>query len=77
MTSVVSVAPDPGRAFARILSLVVALAAAADDRVAFLPSFYQRDKSPDALKEKVVLEWLPRFELERATGDAALLKWFR
>jgi hypothetical protein len=50
---------------------------AADDRVAFLLRFYQQDKSPDALKEKVVLEWLPRFEIERATGDAALLKWFR
>jgi hypothetical protein len=50
---------------------------AADDRVAFLLRFYQQDKSPDALKEKVVFEWLPRFVIERATGDAALLKWFR
>lgn len=49
---------------------------AADDRVAFLLSFYQQDKSANALKEKV-LELLPRFKIERATGDAALLKWFR
>ena len=49
---------------------------AADDRAAFLLRFYQ-DESPDALKEKVVFEWLPRFKIERATGDAALLKWFR
>lgn len=50
---------------------------AADDRAAFLLRFYQQDRSPDALKEKVVFEWLPRFKIERATGDAALLKWFR
>jgi hypothetical protein len=49
---------------------------AADDRVAFLLGFYQRNKSANALKEKVV-ELLPRFKIERATGDAALLKWFR
>lgn len=50
---------------------------AADDRVVFVLSFYQQDKSAEALKEKVVLEMLPRFKMERATGDAALLKWFR
>jgi hypothetical protein len=54
----------------------VVFVVAADDRVAFLLSFYQRDKSANALKEKVV-ELLPRFEIERATGDAALMKWFK
>ena len=49
---------------------------AADDRVAFLLSFFQQDKSANMLKEKVV-ELLPRFKIERATGDAALMKWFR
>jgi hypothetical protein len=54
----------------------IVVAVAADDHVAFVLSFYQQDKSANALKEKVV-ELLPRFKIERATGDAALLKWFR
>jgi hypothetical protein len=49
---------------------------AADDRVAFLLDFSQPDRSANALKEKV-LELLPRFKIERATGDAALMKWLR
>jgi hypothetical protein len=49
---------------------------AADDRVAILLAFSQQDKLSSALKEKVV-ELLPRFKIERATGDAALMKWFR
>ena len=49
---------------------------AADDRVAFLLSFSQQNTSANMLKEKVV-EFLPRFKIERATGDAALMKWFR
>lgn len=48
----------------------------ADDRVAVLLSFYLRDASANALRQKVV-EFLPRFKIERATGDAALMKWFR
>jgi hypothetical protein len=47
---------------------------AADDHVGFLLSFYQRDKSATALRDKV-LELLPRFEIERATGDAGLMRW--
>jgi len=49
---------------------------AADDRVAFLLDFFQQGESANMLKGKV-LELLPRFKIERATGDAALLKWFR
>jgi hypothetical protein len=30
-----------------------------------------------ALQEKLVLEVLPRFKIQRAAGDAALLKWFK
>jgi hypothetical protein len=49
---------------------------AGDDRVGFLLSFYQRDKPASALRDKV-LELLPRFEIERATGDLGLKKWLR
>jgi hypothetical protein len=49
---------------------------AADDRVAFLLSFSQQNISANALREKVV-ELLPHFKIERASGDAALMKWFR
>jgi hypothetical protein len=49
---------------------------AADERVGFLLSFYQRDKPAIALKDRV-LELLPRFEIERASGDLGLKKWLR
>lgn len=49
---------------------------AADDRVGFLLYFSQRDKSATALKGKV-LEMLPRFEIERATGEVGLKRWLR
>jgi hypothetical protein len=48
----------------------------ADDHVWFLLSFDQRDKPAIALKDKV-LEMLPLFEIERASGEAGLRKWFR
>jgi len=49
---------------------------AADDRVGFLLGFYQRDKSANALRDKV-LELMPRFKIERAIGDVGLLKWVK
>jgi len=49
---------------------------AADDHVGFLLSFYERGKSADVLRYKV-LELMPRFKIERATGDVGLLKWMK
>jgi hypothetical protein len=49
---------------------------AADDRVGFLLSFYQRDQSVNGLRDKV-LELIPRFKIERATGDVGLMRWVR
>jgi hypothetical protein len=49
---------------------------AADERVGFMLSFSQRGKPAIALKDKV-LELLPRFEIERATGDLGLKKWLK
>jgi hypothetical protein len=48
---------------------------AGDDRVAVLLAFFQRDELSSALRKKVV-ELLPRFKIERAIGDAALMEWF-
>jgi hypothetical protein len=74
----VSVAETAGRAvcFDQAGQKGWVLVIAADDRAAFLLSFSQRNLSGNVLKEKV-LELLPRFKIERATGDAALLKWLR
>lgn len=49
---------------------------AADDRVGFLLYFSQRDKPATVLKNKV-LEMLPLFEIERATGEVGLKRWLR
>jgi hypothetical protein len=49
---------------------------ATDDRAGFLLAFFQQGMSANTLKEKVA-ELLPRFKIERATGDAALMKWFK
>ena len=48
---------------------------ASDDHVGFLLSFFAAHKTTGDLRDKV-LEMLPRFKVERATGDAAL-KWLR
>jgi hypothetical protein len=52
------------------------LVVAADDYAAFVLGFSRQDGTVDMLRERV-LELLPRFKIERATGEAALLKWFR
>jgi hypothetical protein len=49
---------------------------AADERVGLVLVFSQRDKSAVALKDQV-LEMLPRFEIERATGEAGLKRFLR
>lgn len=61
---------DPGGSGSTVVVVV------ADDRVAFLLSFYQRDMSVSVLKDEVS-ELLSRFRVERATGDAALMRWLR
>ena len=69
----VSIGGMNGRAVCLDESVVIV---AADDRVGFLLYFSQRDKSADVLKNKV-LEMLPRFEIERATGEVGLKRWLR
>ena len=49
---------------------------AADDRIGFLLYFSQFDKTAGVLKDRV-LEMLPRFEIERATGEVGLKRWLR
>ena len=49
---------------------------AAEDRVGFLLHFYQADTPASVLKERV-LEMLPRFGVERATGEVGLKRWLR
>jgi hypothetical protein len=49
---------------------------AASDHVGFLLIFSQSDQSANVVR-KEALELLPRFKIERATGDVALLKWMR
>ena len=52
------------------------LIVAAEDRVGFLLHIYQADTPASVLKERV-LEMLPRFEIERATGEVGLKRWLR
>jgi hypothetical protein len=75
----VSVAGMAGRAVcfndlqAKAASVVVV---AADDHVGFLLSFYQHNQSANELRDKV-LELMPRFKIERATGDVGLRRWMK
>ena len=50
------------------------LIVAAEDRFGFLLHFSQADEPAAVLKERV-LEMLPRFQIERATGEVGLKKW--
>jgi hypothetical protein len=52
------------------------IAVVADDRVGFVLTFSQKDQSANALRDKVIA-LVPRFSIERASGDAALLRWMR
>ena len=52
------------------------LVVAANDNVGFLLWFAQDDKPAPVLKSKM-LEMLPRFEIERATGEIGLKRWIR
>ena len=53
----------------------IVIIVAADDRVGLLLHF-QNDRSASELRDQVI-EIMPRFKIERATGDSALLEWFR
>jgi hypothetical protein len=57
-------------------NMVVVVVAGADDHLGVLLSFRQQDRSAIELRDEV-LEILPRFKIERANGDSALLSWFR
>lgn len=52
------------------------LLVASDERVAFILGFQKRGVSVATLRDKVI-ELSPRFTIERAAGDAALLRWIR
>jgi hypothetical protein len=54
----------------------IILVVTADDRVGFLLHFFQDDKPAAVLKDKV-LEMLPRFEIERASGEVGLKRFLR
>jgi hypothetical protein len=73
----VTVAELPGKATCFDVadgSAVVVIAG--DDQVAVVLSFFQRQQTPGAMREKA-LEMIPRFTMSRPTGDAGLLRWLR
>jgi hypothetical protein len=80
----VSIGELPGRAVCFDASEVnagdnagnVVAVVAADDHVGFLLTFTKSNQSAAELRENV-LEMIPRFEIRRASGDSALLEWFR
>jgi hypothetical protein len=49
---------------------------AGDDHVAVVLSFFQRRRTPGAMREKA-MEMIPLFRIQRPTGDIALLRWLR
>jgi hypothetical protein len=51
-------------------------AIAADDHTGVVLMFFQENQAADVLR-KMALELLPKFKIERAGGDAALLRWLR
>jgi hypothetical protein len=53
----------------------IVIVIAADDQVGVALSF-QKDRSAGELRDQV-LEIMPRFKIERATGDSTLSEWFR
>jgi hypothetical protein len=71
----VTIGDLPGRAVCFDVadgSAVVGIAG--DDRVAVVLSFFQRGKTPGAMRERV-MEMLPLFRMTRPTGDAGLMRW--
>jgi len=75
----VKVADMPGRAVCHEfpdVSFSAIVIVAADDRTGFVLIFGQRDVDWSSLRDKA-LQTLPRFEVQRATGDAGLLRWMR
>ncbi len=49
---------------------------AGDDQVALVLSFFQRRRTPGAMREKA-MDLIPLFRMKRPTGDIALLRWLR
>jgi hypothetical protein len=80
----VSIGELPGRAVCFDASEVnagdnagnVVAVVAADDHVGLLLTFTKSNQSAAELRENV-LEMIPRFKTQRASGDSALLEWFR
>jgi len=49
---------------------------AGDDQVAFVLSFFQRKRTPGAIRDKA-MDMIPLFRIQRPTGDITLLRWIR
>ena len=49
---------------------------AGDDQVAVVLSFFQRKRTPGAMREKA-MDMIPLFRMKRPTGDIALMRWIR
>jgi hypothetical protein len=58
------------------LHLSVILLVVADDKTGFALVYQQRDIEWTELRDKV-MQTLPRFRIQRASGDAALMRWMR
>jgi hypothetical protein len=52
------------------------VAVVADDKVGMVLSFHRPNGSSAQLRDEV-LGLMPRFKIERATGDVGLMRWFR
>ena len=60
----------------RELSLSVILIVAADEKAGFVLIFQQRTLDWKLLRDKA-LQGLERFHIQRASGDAALMRWMK
>ena len=49
---------------------------AGDDQVALVLSFFQRKRTPGAIRDKA-MDMIPLFRMQRPTGDITLLRWIR
>jgi hypothetical protein len=49
---------------------------AGDDQVALVLSFFQRKRTPGAIRDKAA-DMIPLFRMQRPTGDITLLRWIR
>jgi hypothetical protein len=75
----VTVAGLPGRAVCFDENMMKGgnvVVVAANNEIAFLLVFYRKDKPSSVVRDKM-LALLPRFNVERVTGDVRLLRWIR